>query len=91
MIDNLALGLSHGLMMLAAFPLLKRPRPRAEPTRLKRSAPPPIKLAFVHDTGPVVPITTVVFLTIVLAASIALCHALERPAQRWINSWSFKV
>jgi peptidoglycan/LPS O-acetylase OafA/YrhL len=33
----------------------------------------------------------VVFLTIVLAASIALYHALERPAQRWINSWSFKV
>ncbi|BCA64304.1 hypothetical protein HMP09_3538 [Sphingomonas sp. HMP9] len=25
MIDNLALGLSHGLMMLAAFLLLKRP------------------------------------------------------------------
>ncbi|MDQ0836497.1 hypothetical protein QFZ54_000281 [Sphingomonas faeni] len=31
------------------------------------------------------------FLTIVLAASIALYHALKRPAQRWINSWSFKV
>ncbi|MES3152171.1 hypothetical protein [Sphingomonas faeni] len=25
MIDNLALGLSHGLMMLAAFLLLRRP------------------------------------------------------------------
>jgi hypothetical protein len=25
MIDNLALGISHGLMMLAAFYLLKRP------------------------------------------------------------------
>ena len=25
MIDNLALGLTHGLMMLAAFLLLKRP------------------------------------------------------------------
>jgi len=33
----------------------------------------------------------VVFLTIVLAASIALYRALKRPAQRWINRWSFKM
>jgi hypothetical protein len=31
MIDNLALGLSHGLMMLAAFLLLKRPDLDREP------------------------------------------------------------
>lgn len=32
MIDNLALGLSHGLMMLAAFLLLKRPDLDHEPS-----------------------------------------------------------
>lgn len=32
MIDNLALGLSHGLMMLAAFLLLKRPDLDREPS-----------------------------------------------------------
>ena len=32
MIDNLALGLSHGLMMLAAFLLLKRPALDREPS-----------------------------------------------------------
>ncbi|WP_380787531.1 hypothetical protein [Sphingomonas sp. R86521] len=31
MIDNLALGLTHGLMMLAAFLLLKRPDLDSEP------------------------------------------------------------
>ncbi|HXH16446.1 MAG TPA: hypothetical protein VNJ10_09980 [Sphingomonas sp.] len=31
MIDNLALGLSHGLMMLAAYLLLKRPDLDREP------------------------------------------------------------
>ncbi|PTQ61186.1 hypothetical protein C8J26_1509 [Sphingomonas aurantiaca] len=31
MIDNLALGLSHGLMMLAAFLLLRRPDLDREP------------------------------------------------------------
>ena len=31
MIDNLALGLSHGLMMLAAFLLLRRPDLDHEP------------------------------------------------------------
>ena len=37
MIDNLALGLSHGLMMLAAFLLLKRPDLDSEPS--PRDAP----------------------------------------------------
>lgn len=32
MIDNLALGLSHGLMMLAAFLLLRRPDLDSEPS-----------------------------------------------------------
>ena len=32
MIDNLALGLSHGLMMLAAFLLLRRPDLDREPS-----------------------------------------------------------
>jgi hypothetical protein len=32
MIDNLALGLSHGLMMLTAFLLLKRPDLDREPS-----------------------------------------------------------
>jgi len=31
MIDNFALGLSHGLMMLAAWLLLRRPDLNAEP------------------------------------------------------------
>ena len=31
MIDNLALGVTHGLMMLAAFLLLKRPDLDSEP------------------------------------------------------------
>ncbi|MET0373186.1 MAG: hypothetical protein ABW128_02890 [Rhizorhabdus sp.] len=34
MIDNLALGLSHGLMMLAAFLLLRRPDLDREPSPL---------------------------------------------------------
>ncbi len=43
MIDNLALGLTHGLMMLAAFLLLKRPDldseapPKPDPTGRPRA------------------------------------------------------
>jgi len=43
MIDNFALGLTHGLMMLAAFLLLRRPdldrEPRETPD-VKRESPP---------------------------------------------------
>jgi hypothetical protein len=43
MIDNFALGLTHGLMMLAAFLLLRRPdldrEPRETPDA-KRESPP---------------------------------------------------
>ena len=44
------------------------------------------KLTFVHHAGPVAPVMMLSFLMIVLAASIALYHLLERPAQRWLNS-----
>ena len=37
MIDNLALGLSHGLMMLAAYLLLKRPDLDREPETSDRT------------------------------------------------------
>ena len=44
MIDNLALGLSHGLMLLAAFLLLKRPDldregPAERPRALRKPRP----------------------------------------------------
>ena len=35
MIDNLALAISHGLMLLAAWALLRRPDLDAEPKALK--------------------------------------------------------
>lgn len=43
MIDNFALGLTHGLMMLAAFLLLRRPDLDREPREMpdaKRESPP---------------------------------------------------
>ena len=43
MIDNLALGVTHGLMMLAAFLLLKRPDLDSEPDP---KAPPKTKGRF---------------------------------------------
>ncbi|TPG42362.1 acyltransferase [Sphingomonas koreensis] len=45
------------------------------------------KLAIVDDPRDVPAAQIALFLLIVLAASIALYHVVERPAQRWINGW----
>ena len=39
MIDNFALGLSHGLMMLAAFLLMRRPDLDKEPSNRPQDTP----------------------------------------------------
>lgn len=47
------------------------------------------KLAFVRDDRAVPPLTIALFLLLVLAASAALYHLVERPAQRAIlRGWS---
>lgn len=43
------------------------------------------KLALVSDARAVPPILIGLYLIMVLAASVALYHLIERPAQRWIN------
>ncbi|BCA64302.1 hypothetical protein HMP09_3536 [Sphingomonas sp. HMP9] len=43
------------------------------------------KLVFVSNANAVLPTTIALYLAIVLAASIALYHLVERPAQRWLN------
>jgi peptidoglycan/LPS O-acetylase OafA/YrhL len=43
------------------------------------------KLAMVDDPHNVPPVLIALFLALVLAASIALYHLVERPAQRWVN------
>jgi peptidoglycan/LPS O-acetylase OafA/YrhL len=43
------------------------------------------KLAFVSDAAAVPPVLIALYLALVLAASVALYHLVERPAQRWIN------
>lgn len=43
MIDNLALAISHGLMLLAAWLLLKRPDLDDDPDLDNEDAPPPSK------------------------------------------------
>lgn len=43
------------------------------------------KLAFVSDARSVPPALALLYLVLVLAASIALYHLVERPAQRWVN------
>ena len=46
------------------------------------------KLVFVHSAGIVPPALIAAFLGLVMAASIALYHLVERPAQNWINGLS---
>lgn len=48
------------------------------------------KLAFVSDAHAVGWPLTAAYLALVLAGSAALYHAIERPAQRWINALSFR-
>jgi len=43
------------------------------------------KLAFVSDATAVSPAKIALYLAMVLLASIALYHLIERPAQRWLN------
>lgn len=43
------------------------------------------KLAFVTDANAVPPVLIALYLSLVLASSVALYHLIERPAQRWIN------
>lgn len=43
------------------------------------------KLAFVSDAAAVSPLQIAAYLGLVLLASIALYHLIERPAQRWLN------
>ncbi len=43
------------------------------------------KLLFVRDATAVPPTLIALYLVLVLAASVALYHLVERPAQRWIN------
>ena len=43
------------------------------------------KLAFVSDANAVSPAEIALYLGLVLLASIALYHLIERPAQRWLN------
>ncbi|VVT22450.1 Acyltransferase [Sphingomonas aurantiaca] len=43
------------------------------------------KLAFVADANAVSPAKIALYLGLVLLASIALYHLIERPAQRWLN------
>jgi len=47
------------------------------------------KLAFVHDANAVPWPLVVGFLALVLLASVALYHLVERPAQKWINTLKF--
>lgn len=44
------------------------------------------KLVAVNDIAAIPPWRIAVYLALVLAASVALYHAVERPAQRWINA-----
>ena len=44
------------------------------------------KLAFVTDANAVPPGLIALYLTLVLASSVALYHWVERPAQRWVNA-----
>lgn len=48
------------------------------------------KLAMVDDPADVPAVLIALFLALVLAASIALHHLVERPAQRAINGWSWR-
>lgn len=43
------------------------------------------KLVFVDESHSIGPVRLALYLTIVLIASIALYHLVERPAQRWLN------
>ena len=45
------------------------------------------KLAFVTDPRAIPPGLVALYLGLVLAASILLYHAVERPAQRWVMRW----
>lgn len=43
------------------------------------------KLVFVDDARAIPPILIGVYVAIVLGGSVALCHLVERPAQRWVS------
>ncbi|MGN6818201.1 MAG: acyltransferase family protein, partial [Sphingomonas sp.] len=47
------------------------------------------KLVFVSNARAVPPGLTALFLTMVLACSVALYHLVERPAQKWVNGLKF--
>lgn len=49
------------------------------------------KLAFVSDTHAVSWPLVAAFLLLVLAASAALYHLVERPAQKWVNNLPFRL
>ncbi|SFO21228.1 acyltransferase [Sphingomonas sp. OK281] len=49
------------------------------------------KLAFVSDATAVSPAKIALYLCLVLLASIALYHLIERPAQRWLNRLPFRL
>src|SRR3546814_19414944 len=44
------------------------------------------KLLMVSDASAVPPVLIALYLLLVLAASIALYHLVERPAQKWVNA-----
>ncbi|MBA4048529.1 MAG: acyltransferase [Sphingomonas sp.] len=45
------------------------------------------KLVLVRDANAVPPGLIALYLLLVLASSVVLFHAVERPAQRWLNAW----
>ncbi|HVI99773.1 MAG TPA: acyltransferase [Sphingomonas sp.] len=45
------------------------------------------KLLMVSDADAIPPVLIALYLLLVLAASVALYHLVERPAQRWINAF----
>ena len=49
------------------------------------------KLALVSNATAVAPPTIALYLAIVLLASIALYHLIERPAQRWLNRLPYRL
>jgi peptidoglycan/LPS O-acetylase OafA/YrhL len=46
-----------------------------------------VKLVAVRDAAAVPPLVVAAYLLLVLAASVALYHLVERPAQRSVNAW----
>lgn len=48
------------------------------------------KLVFVDDAHAVPPMLVALYLAMVLACSIALYHLVERPAQRWVNTLTYR-